>query len=181
MKRLIIYGSQYGTAKCYAKKLSELTGIPVMDYKEIGDLSGYEEILHIGGLYAGGVKGLKRTVKALPQQAGLIIITVGLADVTNPENTDHIKKSVWGQVPRSVSDRTKIYHLRGAIDYGNLSFAHKAMMSLVYQKGKNLPEEQKTAEVRDMIETYGQKVNFVDFNALHEITDAIKQNEKGQH
>ena len=33
MKSLIIYGSQYGTAKAYATKLSEITEIPCISYK----------------------------------------------------------------------------------------------------------------------------------------------------
>ena len=94
MKKIIIYGSHYGTTRRYAEKLSEMTGISVTNYEDITDLSGYDEIIHFGGLYAGGVKGLKNTIKALPQNAKLIIVTVGLADVTNKENTDHIKNAV---------------------------------------------------------------------------------------
>ncbi len=174
MKRLIIYGSHYGTAKGYAEKMSEKTGIPVVNYKNITDLSDYEEVIHFGGLYAGGVKGLKNTAKALPHNTNLIIVTVGLADVTNKENTDHIKKSIRQQVSQDILDRSQIFHLRGGIDYEKLTFAHKTMMSFVYKKAKNTPEEQKTAEVRDMIETYNQKVNFVDYNSLNIIIDTMK-------
>lgn len=172
VKRLIIYGSHYGTTKCYAEKLSEMTGIPVINYEDIDDLSAYEKIIHFGGLYAGGVKGLKNTIKVIPQKANLIIVTVGLADVNNKENTDHIKKSIRQQVSQPILDRSKIFHLRGGMDYGQLSFMHKTMMSLVYRKAKNLPEEKKTAEDREMIETYNQKVDFVDFKSLNEIIDA---------
>ena len=51
--------------KKYAEKFSEMTKIPVANYKEIKNLSEYDLIIHFGGLYAGGVKGLKNTVKAL--------------------------------------------------------------------------------------------------------------------
>lgn len=173
MKKIIIYGSHYGTTKCYAEKLSEMTGIPVISYEDIKDLSTYDEIIHFGGLYAGGVKGLKTTIKALPQNANLIIVTVGLADVTNKENTEHIKKSVSQQVPQPILDRTKIIHLRGGIDYSKLSFIHKTMMSFVYKKAKNTPEEQKTAELREMIQTYNQKVDFTDFSSLQQVIDTI--------
>ncbi len=59
MKKQIIYGSQYGTTKRYAEKFSEMTNIPVEDYKNIKDLSEIGLIIYFGGLYAGGVKGLK--------------------------------------------------------------------------------------------------------------------------
>lgn len=173
MKKLIIYGSHYGTTQSYAEKLSEMAGIDVINYGDITELSEYDTIIHMGGLYAGGVKGLKNTIKGLPENAKLIIVTVGLADVTNEENTNHIKKSISQQVPQHILDRTTIFHLRGGMDYSQLNFAHRTMMSMVYKKAKNTPDEEKTAEVRDMIATYNQRVNFVDFDSLHPIVDFI--------
>ena len=38
----------------------------------------------------------------------------------------------------------------------------------------NLPEEKKTAEVKAMIDTYNQKVNFVDFSSLENIIKEIQ-------
>lgn len=69
MKSLITYGSQYGTTKRYAEKLAQMTGIPVASYEDIKELAGYELVIHFGGLYAGGVTGLKRIIKLLPQTA----------------------------------------------------------------------------------------------------------------
>ena len=65
MEKLIVYGSQYGTTKRYAEKFSEITGLPCLSYENVKTLSGYGLVIHFGGLYAGGVKGLKATVKAL--------------------------------------------------------------------------------------------------------------------
>ncbi len=173
MKKIIIYGSHYGTTKRYAEKFSELTQIPVISYEDIKGLEDYDEVIHFGGLYAGGVKGLKNTIKALPENARLIIVTVGLADVTNIENTDHIKKSVGQQVPETILERTTVLHLRGGIDYSKLSFMHKTMMSFVYKKAKSTPDKEKTAEVQDLIETYGQKVDFMDFDSLRKVMEVI--------
>ncbi len=171
MKRLIIYGSTYGTTKSYAEKLSEMTNIKAITFEDIKDLSEYEEIIHFGGLYAGGVKGLKDTIKVIPENANLIIVTVGVADVTNEENTEQIKKSIYQQVPQSILERTKIFHLRGGIDYKKLSFLHKAMMYRVYTKAKNMPKEKQTPEVQNMLETYNKKADFVDFIGLNKIID----------
>lgn len=38
MNSVIIYGSHYGTTKRYAEKFSEMTKIPVAEYKEIKNL-----------------------------------------------------------------------------------------------------------------------------------------------
>jgi menaquinone-dependent protoporphyrinogen IX oxidase len=174
MKQLIVYGSQYGTTKRYAEKLSELTGIPAIPYEDIQDLTPYDQIIHFGGLYAGGVKGLKNTVKAMRGDAKLIIVTVGLADVRDKENTESIRNSIRKQVPKALFDDAILFHLRGGIDYKRLSFKHRAMMTLLYNKVKNLPEDQKTAEARAMIETFNTKVDFYDDRALMPIVEAAK-------
>lgn len=174
MKDLIIYGSQYGTTKNYAEKFASMTGIPVISYEDIKDLNGYDLIIHFGGLYAGGVKGLKKTVGALQEDAKLVIVTVGLADVSDKENTDNIKKSLQKQVPEKLLSHAAIFHLRGGIDYKSLSFKHRAMMTMLYNKVRKLPEERKTAEVKAMIETFNQKVDFVDYDSLNQILEAIK-------
>ena len=173
MESLIIYGSQYGTARAYAKKFGEMTGIPVMSYEEIQRLDSYRLIIYFGGLYAGGVKGLKNTVKALQEGTKIVIVTVGLADVCDKENTDNIKESIKKQISGRILNNASIFHLRGGIDYKNLNFKHRIMMALLYYKVKNLPEEKKTAEMKAMIETFHSKVDFVDYNALNQIMEAI--------
>ncbi len=174
MRKLIVYGSEYGTTKAYAARLSEMTDIPLANYEAMGSLSEYELIIHFGGLYAGGVKGLKKTIQQMKDSAKLLIVTVGLADVNDKENTDSIKSSIRKQVPERILKDAQIFHLRGGIDYSKLSFRHKTMMALLYNKAKNLPEEKKTADVKAMIETYNKKVDFVDFESLSAIEKAIK-------
>lgn len=46
-------------------------------------------------------------------------------------------------------------------------------MGLLYKKAVRLPEEKKNAEIKAMIETYNQKVNFVVFESLNRLTDCI--------
>ena len=123
---------------------------------------------------AGGVKGLRKTVKAMNDDTALIIVTVGLADVNDKENTDNIKKSISKQVPEKILKNTQVFHLRGGIDYSKLNFKHKTMMTLLYRKAKSLPEEKKTAEITAMIETFGKKVNFINFESLSPIMDAVQ-------
>lgn len=177
MKKIITYGSRYGTTRRYAKKLSEATTIPLLNELDVRDLSSFDHIIHLGGLYAGRVKGLRKIVKRIPKGARLFVITVGLADVNNEANTTKIKKDVEHQVPKDLWKRTQVFHLRGGIDYSRLSLAHKAMMTLLYKKIKAMPEEKKTAEIQSMIDTFNQKVDFTDFSTLNSIAQAILQSE----
>lgn len=175
MKSLITYGSQYGTTKRYAEKLAQMTGIPVADYKNIKELAEYELVIHFGGLYAGGVTGLKRIVKLLPQNVKFIIVTVGLADVDDENNTNNIKKALSKQVPGDILKNALIFHLRGGIDYKELNLKHRMMMAFLYSRLKKLPEEKKTPEIKALIETYNSKVDFVDYASLNQIITEVKQ------
>ncbi|MDD3184090.1 MAG: flavodoxin domain-containing protein [Anaerostipes sp.] len=173
MNTLIIYGSQYGTTKRYAEKFAEMTHFPIISYENIKTLADYDRVIYFGGLYAGGVKGLKNTVKKLSANIKLVIVTVGLADVCDKENVSNIRKSIRKQVPENLLKMSYVFHLRGGIDYQKLTFKHKTMMTLLYNKAKNLPEEKKTAEVKAMIETFNSKVDFVDFDSLNHIAEII--------
>ena len=122
MKSLIIYGSQYGTTKRYAERFAEMTGFPVISYEDMNALTGYERVIYFGGLYAGGVKGLKNAVKRFSLNTKLIIVTVGLADVCDKENISNIRNSISRQVPEDLLKSAFVFHLRGGIDYQKLSF-----------------------------------------------------------
>lgn len=174
MKTLILYGSQYGTTKRYADELSRLTGLPALSYEKAVDLAGCEQIVYLGGLYAGGVKGLKQAVKKFPAGVRLILVTVGLADVQDEQNIENIRRSVRRQLPAEVLQNAALFHLRGGIDYGKLSLPHRAMMTLLYNHARKLPPEQQSAETKAMIETFGRQVDFVDFASLGPVAAAIE-------
>lgn len=174
MKKLILYGSEYGTARRYAEKLSQLTGIPIMDSETVQDRLACDQIVYFGGLYAGGVKGLKRTVKYLSANTQMILVTVGLADVTDADNINNIRNSIRRQIPECILSNTGLFHLRGGIDYSKLSFVHRTMMALLYKKARNIPDDKKTSEDKELIKTYNTKVDFVDFDSLNPIIQALQ-------
>ena len=174
MKTLILYGSQYGTTKRYADELSRLTGLPALSYEKAVDLAGCEQIVYLGGLYAGGVKGLKQTARKFPAGVRLILVTVGLADVQDEQNIENIRRSVRRQLPAEVLQNAALFHLRGGIDYSRLNLTHRTMMTLLYNHARKLPPEQQNAETRAMIETFGTKVDFVDVAALGPVAAAIE-------
>lgn len=58
---IVIYGSQYGTTKVYAKELANRISADLKSYDEIDDISKYDTIVYLGALYAGGVLGMKKT------------------------------------------------------------------------------------------------------------------------
>lgn len=175
MSNIILYGSHYGTTKQYAEELSRRTNIEVSSFKTIKDINQYDTIIYLGGLYAGGVLGMAKTLKNLNDVSHkkIILVTVGLADPTDEVNKNNIRNNIKRQLKKEVFEKAKIFHLRGGIDYSKLNFGHKTMLRLLYNSIKNLPEEKQTAEDKAMIETYNKKVNFIDFSSLDDIIREI--------
>ena len=173
--KIIIYGSQYGTTRKYADELAKRTNIECKSYEDVIDIDQYNTVIYIGGLYAGGVLGMKKTLAKISQcqNKKIIIVTVGLADPMDADNTDNIKSNMKRQLSKKLYENAHIFHFRGGIDYSYLNFKHKTMMGLLYKKAVGLPEEKKTAEIKAMIETYNQKVDFVDFESLNQLIDCI--------
>ncbi len=101
-------------------------------------------------------------------------MTVGLADVSDTENIKNIRNSVRKQVPEHLLKSLSVFHLRGGIDYGKLHFKHKIMMKMVYRSVKSKPTESLTQEDKAFIETYNKKVDFVDYDSLNQIAEAIQ-------
>ena len=173
--KIIIYGSQYGTTRKYADELAKRTNIESKSYEDVIDIEQYNTVIYIGGLYAGGVLGMKKTLAKISQcqNKKIIIATVGLADPMDADNTDNIKSNMKRQLSKELYENAHIFHFRGGIDYSYLNFKHKTMMGLLYKKAVGLPEEKKTAEIKAMIETYNQKVDFVDFESLNQLINCI--------
>ena len=145
MDGLIVYGSKYGTTRRYAEELSRLTGLSSIPCGEFHRLAEGSILIYLGALYAGGVLGLKQTMKGLSFREGqrLIVATVGLADPAEPQNRAHIRAALQKQLPPELSERAVLFHLRGGIDYAVLSPRHRAMMAaMCYGALKELPFEE---------------------------------------
>ena len=142
---IIIYGSCYGTTKKYAEELSGRLDCEAVSYENVSDIS----------------------------DKSVCIVTVGLADPKNKENTDNIRKKVKTQVSEELFNKAKIFHLRGGIDYSKLNFLHKKMMGMVYKKAVSVPVEERNAELSAMIETYNKQADFVDFDSLDPIVQSL--------
>ena len=167
--QIIIYGSLYGSTKRYAEHLSEVMGIEAVAFKDAKDIAKYDRIIYMGALFAGSVLGLKKTVSKMSVGQKLTIITVGMVDPADPENIDYIRRSIKGVVPAHFYDEKQIYHLRGAIDYCNLTLKHRMMLSVIHWKLSRMPEEKLNTESKTILSIYGKKVDNVDFKSLEKL------------
>ena len=174
-KQIIIYGSQYGSTKRYAEQLSKSTWVEAINYKEVKEVGEYQRIVYLGGLFAGGVMGLKKTVSKMTSQQELVLVTVGMTDPNEATYFEGIRKALKAQLPASFYDENKIFHLRGAIDYGKLGFKHRILMKMFHSMMLKKPESELTADAKAMLETYGKQVDFVDFDGLKPIIEIVEK------
>ena len=170
---IIIYGSLHGAAKRYADGLAEMTGIKVLDYKKAKSLDPYKRVIYIGSIYAGGVTGLKITVARLVPGQEFFLVTVGMVNPTDKAFFEPFREALKQQIPSPFFDGKKIFHLRGAIDYSGLELKYRLLMKMMYSMASKTPEDQRTAEMKAVLATYGQKVDYVDLSTLAPIAGSL--------
>lgn len=143
-------------------------GIPCEDYTSISDIDNLSTVIYSGSLYARGVMGLRKTLDRMNiDDKRIFVITVGLSDPDDEHNISNIENSMKEQLTEAVFSKLEIYHLRGGIDYARLSFIYHAMMKFLYSGAGKIrnPDD----ETRAMINTYGKKVSFINFDSLNKI------------
>ena len=180
MDGIIVYGSKYGSTRRYAEELSRLTGLSAIPCREFQGMAGGNTLVYLGALYAGGVLGLKQTMKGLFLREGqrLIVATVGLADPQIPQNRAHILAFLKRQMSPELFSQAVFFHLRGGIDYAVLSPRHRAMMAAMCFSLRRKPARQRSAEDQALLETYGKRIDFTDLSTLAPIAREILRRTK---
>ncbi len=168
-KAAVVYKSKYGSTKQYAQWIAQALDAGLFDVSEVRaqDMDGYDTVILGGGLYASGVLGSDFITKNYGGLKGknLVVFTVGLANPRLTDYSDIIEKNF----PQEIRNSIKIYHFRGAIDYKNINLKHKAMMSLLVKKVNRIDEKDRDEEMKQLIDTYGQTVDFTDEASIAEL------------
>lgn len=167
----VIYKTQYGTTKKYAKWIAEALEATLFEVSEIKptQLMSFDVVIYGGGLYAGGIDGVKLVAKNPCKN--LVVFTVGLADINVTDFSDILKNNFS---PELLS-KTKIFHLRGGMDYSKLGLIHKGMMAVVKKQATKKDKSELTSDDKMVLETYGKQVDFVDKNAIAPIVAFVEE------
>ena len=117
----IVYTSNTGFTEKYAKLLGGKLFLPVYSLEEAkGKLAAGAEIIYLGWLMAGTVKGYKPAVRRYRIRA---VGAVGMA--ATGTNTDQVRKS------NHLPEKIPVFTLQGGYDSSRLNPVHKAMMKMV--------------------------------------------------
>ena len=168
---IVVYKSKYGYTKQYAQWIAQELEAPVFEASQVkpGQLASYDMVVYGGGLYAGGINGIS-LVKKNPCKS-LAVFTVGLAD---PNITDY-GEMVKRNFPGDMLQKTKVFHLRGGIDYTKLSLAHKGMMAIFKKATAKKDVAQLTGEEKAVLETGGQNADFTDRSTTAPIVVFVRE------
>ncbi len=165
----VIYKSVYGTTKQYAEWIAEELNASLFEASDVtpAQLMDYDVVVYGGGLYAGGILGVKLVTKK-PCKA-LVVFTVGLA---TPEITDY-SGILAKNFTAAYLEKIKVFHLHGGMDYSKLGIAHKAMMALMKKRVEKIPLANRTNDDRELLETYGGTFDFTDRATIKPLVDYV--------
>lgn len=168
MDTAVIFKSKYGGTGKYAEYIAQTLKADIFDLGKMKkiDFSKYGTIIFGGGIYAGSVNGVKFISSHSHELTGknLVVFAVGIGDPKSEANTKQVIKGINKKLPAEIIKNTRIFSLRGGIDYSKLGFAHKMMMSMLHSVIAKKSEDKKTDDDRDILETYGKAVDYTDFS-----------------
>jgi len=171
MKKIaVIYKSKYGYTQRYAQWIAEALDATLLEHAAAKQqrLENYDVVVYGGGLYAGGINGVKLVTKQPCKQ--LVLFTVGVAV---PADTDYTE-IVHGALTPEQRKQIKVFHLRGGVTYSKLTFIHKMMMAAVKKAAEKKPVAERNSEDTGIIETYGQDIDFCDRAAITPLLEYIR-------
>jgi flavodoxin len=174
-KIVVVYKSKYGSTKKYAEGISNRLNADLFECSEIkpDKLNEYDTIIFGGGLYASGINGISLITKNYQRlkDKNLIVFTVGLSSTDDKEIFKPIIKKNFVE---EMSNNIQFFHMRGGIDYKKLSLVHKPMMAMLKTIISKKKEEELTGEDKMMLETYGDKVDFMDINTIEPLVQFVE-------
>ena len=120
----IVYNSNAGHGKEYARIISEATGVKAYDLEEAkNSLKNDTKVLFIGWIMGSGIKGYKKAVKAFNV---LGVCAVGMAPMGATDGEIKNKNNL----PKSM----QFFYLQGGFEWDKVSGADKTIMKVIKKK-----------------------------------------------
>lgn len=151
--KAIIYTSNTGYTEQYAKMLGGKLGLPVYALKDAPETLNGTEIIYLGWLMAGNIRGYKKAAKTYKVSA---VCGVGMGK--DGSQLDEARKQ--NSVPESVA----LFTLQGGFDFTKLRGIYKFMMNTmkrtVGKKFASKPDKTSDeADMLDLLQNGGSRVN----------------------
>ncbi len=166
MIKSIVYMSETGHTKKYAELLGERISLPVYELNTATkELPRGAEIIYLGWLMAGSIKGYKKALKCFDIKA---VCGVGMS--RGNSQLDDMRKT-------NNINNVQAFYLQGGFEMEKLHGIYKLMMQTMKKTvGKGLSEkESRTAEEDDMLNLLLHGGNLVSADNLSEVLNWYKE------
>jgi menaquinone-dependent protoporphyrinogen IX oxidase len=158
MKTIIVYKSKSGFVKQYAEWIAAELSADIFEASRVtvNQLAAYDTVIYGGGLYIGGINGVKLVTQNLDKLAGKKVIV--FASGATPPREEALVEVRNKNFTAEQLKRIKFFYLRGGFDYNKLTPVDKVLMTLMklMLKGKKEP----TADERGMLAAYNEPADF---------------------
>lgn len=169
MNAVVIYKSKTGYTKVYAGWIAEALDCPAMELKSITaeDLKSYDTIIFGGGLYAGGIAGIKSITKNydMLKDKNIVVWATGLS----PEGDDDIEKMWEKNLNEKQLSHIKTFYLRGGFDYNKLGTKDKLLMK-AFRKMLEKEKEPKPG-MEGFLQSFHEPQDYCSKDNLKELVD----------
>lgn len=174
MKTIIIYSSKTGYTKNYATWLSKELQCESCELKNIKslDLNSYNRIIYGGGLYAGGINGLKKFKSTIDTNVhnNIIIYCTG----ASPSKSVDLDELFSHNFSDEESATYKLFYLRGGFDYNRINFIDKLLMIALKANLKASSKKRElTADEKGMLGAYEESVDFTKADKIKPVLDYV--------
>lgn len=168
-KIAVLYKSRYGSTQAYADWIAAALQADLFTEVRPDKLRDYSTLIFGGGIYAGGVSGTRylRDHFAALQEKNLVLFTVGLSD---PADRSICKSVIDRAFPPEMQSRIHFFHLRGNMDYPQLSLLHRSMMRMLRLQLRH----KKHRSAKDEMLLEGGRVNFLDKESITPLLDYVR-------
>ena len=164
----IVYTSNTGYTEKYAKLLGEQLGLPAFSAEQADSLPEGTEVLYLGWLMAGVVKGYKKAAQRFSVAA---VCGVGMGPAGSQDSDVRKNNAIPQEVP--------VFTLQGGFDLQRLHGVYRVMMNIMARTaGKGLADKQnRTPEEDDMLDMMlhgGKRVKVKNLSAILDWYNAQK-------
>ena len=172
MKAIVIYNSQTGFTKRYARWIAEAAGADCLELSEAKrkNMAAYEAIVFGGWACAGSISKLGWFKNNIDQWTDkkLIAFCVGGSPIDNPEIGPALKQNF----KESELEKVSVFYCPGGFNYEKMSTPSKLMMKMFIKTLK--AKKNKTEEEQEMIKMISTSYDISDKKYIEPILKCLE-------
>ena len=173
MKTIVIYNSQTGFTKRYARWIAEAAGADCLELSAAKrrSLESYDAIVFGGWACAGSIKKLGWFKENIEKWADkkLIAFCVGASPIDNPEVEQSLKQNFKEPELKKVN----IFYCPGGLNYEKMPASSKLMMKMFIKMLK--AKKDKTEAEREMIKMISASYDISDKKYIEPVMECLKR------